>query len=66
MNHPRAASRHPLKGAMPAVWQSQSRGVLRQFISRRMFPRHLADTTGMLRVEVMASRRQEMLAWRWS
>ncbi|WP_291008579.1 hypothetical protein [Hydrogenophaga sp.] len=54
-------------GATPAVWQSQSRGVLGRVISRRVSPRrHLASTTGMLRVEAMASRRQEMLAWRWS
>jgi hypothetical protein len=35
MKHPRAASRHPLKGAMPAVWQSQSRGILIDDISLR-------------------------------
>jgi len=28
MKHPRRASRAPLKGAMPAAWQSQFRGIL--------------------------------------
>ena len=27
MKHPRRASRVPLKGAMPAAWQSQFRGI---------------------------------------
>ena len=35
MVSPRSATRYPLKGATPAVWQSQSRGVLGSDISRR-------------------------------
>lgn len=35
MEHPRSASRYPLKGATLAVWQSQSRGVLGLGISLR-------------------------------
>lgn len=35
MAPPRSASRYPLKGATPAAWQSQSRGVLGLGISRR-------------------------------
>ena len=35
MAPPRSATRYPLKGATPAVWQSQSRGVLGSDISRR-------------------------------
>ena len=68
MNAPlRRFASPPLGVATPAVWQSQSRGVLGRVISRRVSPRsHLGSTTGMLRVEAMASRRQEMLAWRWS
>ena len=44
MAPPRSATRYPLKGATPAVWQSQSRGVLGSGISRRA-PKFLRCTT---------------------
>ncbi|WP_305334202.1 type II secretion system protein J [Hydrogenophaga sp.] len=39
MAPPRSASRYSLKGATPAVWQSQSRGVLGSDISHRLTDR---------------------------
>ena len=36
MNYPRAASRHPLKGAMPVARRSRFHGILGLGISRRV------------------------------
>jgi hypothetical protein len=69
MNHPRAASRHPLKGATPADGRSPIRGVLGFDISRRRpvgGPLVSDATTGLLRTRAMASRRANVQVWRLS
>ncbi len=62
MNHPRRASHDPLKGATPAAWQSQFRGVpgLMHFAPvGRLAPSAIrSSATGMLRVEAVAHRRR--------
>ncbi len=69
MAHPCAASRLPLKGAMPAARQSRFYGIPGSGMSRRDVRRLMSDSgmtpsqpgcghiTGMLRVEAVSNRR---------
>jgi hypothetical protein len=63
MNHPRAASRHPLKGATLADRQSRIGGVLGFARAARpillsMPSSAVTSTVGLLRVEAVVNRRR--------
>ena len=64
--HPRRASRDPLKGATSAVWQSQFRDVPGWAVSVRPAvgcgSTQRGNVTGMLRVEAVAYRRRAQSA----